>query len=98
MFLGSNWSTVNSYASKKQDRDMSRNNKNYGVNNLGDMRNVDDEEYWKRSDDIDAEYASPKKVMKRSGLSENDVMPTKAKLSILVSGYFELPAMRSLRV
>ena len=49
------WSTVNSYASKKQDRDMSRNNKNYGVNNLGDMRNVDDEEYWKRSDDIDAE-------------------------------------------
>ena len=42
--------------------------------------------------------ASPKKVMKRSGLSENDVMPTKAKLSILVSGYFELPAMRSLRV
>ena len=59
------WSTVNSYASKKQDRDMSRNNKNYGVNNLGDMRNVDDEEYWKRSDDIDAEYASNKKEAER---------------------------------
>ena len=44
---------------------MSRNNKNYGVNNLGDMGNGDDEEQWKRSDDIDAEYASNKKEAER---------------------------------
>ena len=60
------WSTVNSYASKKQDRDMSRNNKNYGVNNLGDMRNVDDEEYWKRSDDMLSTRATRKRLREDS--------------------------------
>lgn len=50
------WSTVNSYASKKQDRDRAANNQAYGVNNFHDMQNVDDEDYWNRDGDIDIEY------------------------------------------
>ena len=40
---------------------------------------------------------SPAAVINRSGLTENEVIPSNAKLSILVNGYLDSPAKRSLR-